>query len=65
MNNKIIISFLNPPIPIRNYDYCAYRDPEGDVGFGRSEQEAINMLKELENIDVPERESAHFATSAK
>lgn len=48
---KIITSFNYPPIPIRNYDWSAFREDydEGDlVGHGKTEQEAINNLKEQE-----------------
>lgn len=39
--------FVYPPIPIRSYDWLAVLndDPEGTVGYGRTEQEAIDDLK--------------------
>lgn len=40
-----------PPIPIRDFDWCAYYDPEGDHGWGRTELEAIQDL--LDNYDGP------------
>jgi len=49
---EIITSFDYPPIPIRNYDWSAIRDyyDAGDpIGHGRTEQEAIDNLKEQEN----------------
>jgi hypothetical protein len=48
---KIITEFVYPPIPIRRYDWNAVREgyDEGDpVGWGATEQEAINELLELE-----------------
>ena len=48
---KIITEFVYPPIPIRRYDWSAVREgyDEGDpVGWGRTEQEAINELLEME-----------------
>lgn len=52
MKDKIITSFDYPPIPIRDYDWSAIRESydEGDlVGYGRTEQEAINDLKMQED----------------
>ena len=39
---------IYPPIPIREYDWCAYYDgleEDGPQGFGRTEQAAIEDLK--------------------
>ena len=44
----IYTQFINPPIPIRNYDWCAYRDPEKFTGYGKTELEAIKDLLENE-----------------
>lgn len=44
---KIITEHLNPPIPIRNYDWCATLEgyePGGPSGHGATEQEAIDDL---------------------
>lgn len=45
--------FNNPPIPIRTFDWMAWFDgeeEEGYHGYGTTEQDAINDLKEqLEN----------------
>ena len=41
-----------PPIPIRDYDWSAIRKgyDEGDlIGYGRTEQDAINDLLRQEN----------------
>lgn len=48
---KIITEFIYPPIPVRRYDWSAVRDgyDEGDpIGYGETEQAAINELLELE-----------------
>jgi hypothetical protein len=48
---KIITAFVYPPIPIRRYDWSAVREgyDEGDpVGWGATEQEAINELLKME-----------------
>lgn len=51
--DKIITSFVYPPIPIRTHDWCAYR--ENDVedaskyGWGSSKLEAVTALFEREN----------------
>jgi hypothetical protein len=50
--SKVITSHNYPPIPIRNYDWSANREyyDEGDlIGYGETEQEAIDDLKALEN----------------
>lgn len=40
---------IYPPIPIRIYDWCAYRDPERTpYGYGSTEAEAIADLLSLE-----------------
>ena len=46
---KIITNFIHPPIPIRQFDWCAFTDDsdgEGPVGYGRTEAEAIADLME-------------------
>ncbi len=50
--NEIRTSFDYPPIPVRDYDWSAIRDDydSGDlIGYGRTEQEAIDNLKKQEN----------------
>ena len=47
-----VAEFVNPPIPSRNFDWCATREgyDEGDpTGFGRTSQEAIDALIGVEN----------------
>lgn len=51
---KIRTEFIYPPIPIRTMDWCAidgdsYDGPGCPVGYGETEQEAINDL--LEQIE--------------
>jgi len=51
MGKKVITSHDYPPIPIRHYDWSAIREDydAGDlVGYGKTEQEAINDLLEQE-----------------
>jgi predicted RNase H-like HicB family nuclease len=48
MADPIITENVYPPIPIRQFDWAAYRDPEGSVGWGKTEAEAIAALRELE-----------------
>ena len=46
---KIITTYLFPPIPLRNFDWHATiegHEGEGLHAFGRTEQEAIENLKE-------------------
>lgn len=40
-----------PPIGDRRWDWCAYRDPEGDTGRGATEAEAIADLLDKEAED--------------
>jgi len=50
MKTEIITEFIYPPIPIRDYDWSAITNDydEGDpIGYGRTEQEAIEDLKTL------------------
>ena len=48
---KIITSNEFPPIPIREYDWSAFREDwdKGDfIGYGKTEQDAIDDLLEKE-----------------
>ena len=50
---KIITNYECPPIPVRDYDWLALREDwdEGDlIGYGRTEQEAIDDLIEKEYL---------------
>ena len=50
---KIITSHIRPPIPVRDYDWSAVREDydEGDfIGYGRTEQDAIDDLIEQEEF---------------
>jgi hypothetical protein len=47
MKPKIVTHFEYPPIPIRRFDWAAYRDgyePGDPVGHGATESEAISDL---------------------
>ena len=48
MERKIITSFVFPPIPVRDFDWCAYFDDLGadcsPYGYGRTEEEARQEL---------------------
>lgn len=49
--NNIKTNYVYPPIPIRNYDWEAFRDDydEGSIiGHGRTEKEAIDDLFDQE-----------------
>ena len=49
---KILTSYDYPSIPIRDYDWSAFREDydEGDlIGYGETEQSAINDLIRKEN----------------
>lgn len=54
--SKIITNFVDPPIPIRQFDWSAVRAcyDEGDpVGRGATEAEAIADLLESEEENLP------------
>jgi len=49
---KIITNYVCPPIPVRRYDWEAYREgyDEGDpIGQGETEEDAINELLDMES----------------
>ena len=49
---KIVTSHDYPPIPIRDFDWCAYREgdeEEGPRGYGRTEAEAVaDLIEQVE-----------------
>ena len=48
-------SFEYPPIPLRQFDWCAWHDGEEEsnrCGWGRTEAEAIHDLAELDEADT-------------
>ena len=50
MNYKILTDYVFPPIPIRDFDWQACLEgmqESGPYGSGRTEQEAIDELREL------------------
>lgn len=53
---KITTHFVYPPIPLRNFDWMACRgdyEPGCRVGYGDTEQAAINDLLDQEYDDEP------------
>lgn len=57
MNNKLIrVSHVYPPIPTRNFDWCAYFDGEeehGCYGWGPTQQAAIaDLMEEAAIADI-------------
>lgn len=56
---KIVTSYnINPPIPTRQFDWCAYYDGEeeaGGYGYGATEAEAIADFNENCREDHDER----------
>ena len=52
MSDKVVTRYVYPPIPIRTCDWCAYIDgnEEGRVGWGQTEEEAIqDLIGQLED----------------
>jgi hypothetical protein len=51
MEKEIITVFVHPPIPMRQFDWCAYYDGEeesGRRGWGLTEREAVADLRDNE-----------------
>jgi len=51
MTPKIVTNCIFPPIPPRNFDWCAYREGReegGPYGYGKTEAEAIADLLIME-----------------
>jgi len=49
--NEIITEHVNPPIPVRSYDWSAVRrdyEEGGLVGWGETKQEAVDDLLDKE-----------------
>ena len=49
---KVMVDYVFPPIPLRQFDYIAYFDGEeedGPKGWGQTELDAINDLKRNSN----------------
>jgi hypothetical protein len=50
VSHRIRTSYIYPPIPIRQFDWSAVDDnyePGDPIGYGATEQEAIENLKQL------------------
>lgn len=46
---RIVTEHVNPPIPVRTSDWCAYyegHEESGEYGYGATEAEAIADLKD-------------------
>jgi len=51
MPGRLITNHIYPPIPVRDFDWCAYRDGEeesGHCGWGKTQAEAIEDLRRLD-----------------
>lgn len=59
---KIITNFVYPPIPLRYFDWSAVTDnyEGGDpIGYGSTEQEAINdLITQVEGDPLPKPPAA-------
>lgn len=69
MKPKIVTSHEYPPIPIREFDWCAHREgheEDGNYGWGATEQEAISDLLKIEywndELKVSEETEADWRT---
>ena len=52
---RIVTSFVYPPVPDRDHDWSAHVDgyEDGPVGWGRTEDEAIqNLIEALEDAEA-------------
>jgi hypothetical protein len=58
---KIIVNYTFPPIPTRNFDWCAFREGHeeaGNYGWGPTAPDAIADLIEIEASEEAEAEQA-------
>jgi predicted RNase H-like HicB family nuclease len=49
---KIVTHYICPPIPTRSHDWVAFedgREEDGIYGYGKTEEEAVEDLKEMTN----------------
>jgi hypothetical protein len=63
-NRTIITSQINPPIPVRQFDWCAFYDGEeeaGNYGYGATQAEAIQDFRDNFAADHDERLNARGA----
>lgn len=52
---KIITEFINPPIPIRHFDWAAHfhgYEPGEPIGYGATEEDAIADLRTQQDAEV-------------
>jgi hypothetical protein len=56
--SKVVTSNIFPPIPLRQFDWCAYfgGEEEGLTGYGATEADAIDDLTQLWEEAQPEPE---------
>ncbi|HLX54437.1 MAG TPA: hypothetical protein VKR58_10870 [Aquella sp.] len=63
--SKIIVKYINPPIPVRFMDYIAHleNDEEGKiVGYGSTKKEAIeDLLGWLDEDQIPPEFNDYFS----
>jgi len=63
---KIITVNTYPPIPDRRFDWCAYRDGEeehGHYGWGRTEAEALEDLRRMDDERADDLEGQFLAAA--
>jgi len=57
----IITVYCHPPIPVRDYDWCSYRDGDqetaGRYGWGKTEHEAIDDMRRLDRERFEEQQA--------
>jgi len=61
MNDPIRTSYDYPPIPARDADWSAWRDPEGITGRGATEEAAIADFLDQEAEQMAEKTDDEFA----
>jgi len=59
----IITVWCHPPIPVRDYDWCAYHEGDEEIagryGWGKSEMEALDDMRRLDRERF-EEQMAHM-----
>lgn len=53
---RIVTEYVHPPIPVRDYDWCAWYDgfEEAQRAWGRTEAEALAALEAEDRIPYEE-----------
>lgn len=54
---QVTVDYIYPPIPLRNFDWCAYDEnyePGCPIGYGRTLREALEDYEEMYELKYDE-----------